>query len=129
MPALALVFALAACSHPAKPVVEQLPVPSSGVPSIVPGQEPLVWVSGQSDSVSPAHVIVVEDGGSRAIVHRLAEGTTKFFVMHEGKFESMPDADALSVRKGTPVCAETLLDGRRLVGLRVFFGAACGPRS
>lgn len=88
-----------------------------------------MWVSGQSASVSPARVIVVEDGGSRTIVHRLAEGTTKFFVLHEGKFEAMPDSDALLVHKGTPVCAETLLDGRRLVGLRVFFGAACGPRS
>jgi hypothetical protein len=99
------------------------------MPSVVPSQEPLVWVSGQTASVSPARVIVVEDGGSRAIVHRLAEGTTKFFSLHEGKFESIPEDDALLVHRGTAVCAETLLDGRRLVGLRVFFGAACGPRS
>jgi hypothetical protein len=62
------------------------------------------------------------------VAHRLAEGTTKFFVLHQGKFESMPESDAELVRKGTPLCVESLLDGRRLVALRVFFGAACGPR-
>jgi hypothetical protein len=119
---------LAACSHPT-PVVEQLPRPSSGLPSIVPGQELLVWVSGQSVAVSPSRITIVESGGSKAVVHRLAEGTTKFFVLHQGRFESMQESDARHVRQGTPICVESLLDVRRLVALRVFFGAACGPRT
>jgi hypothetical protein len=122
------VLAGAACSHPT-PVVETLPRPSTGIPSLVPSQEPLVWVSGQTAAVSRWRVTVVEDGGSKAVVHRLAEGATKFFALHGGRFESMPETQALDVPQGTPVCAESLLDGRRLVGLRVFFGAACGPRA
>jgi hypothetical protein len=119
---------LAACSHPT-PVVEQLPRPTAGLPSIVPSQEPLVWVSGQSVAVSPSRITMVETGGSKAVVHRLAEGTTKFFVLHEGRFESMAESDARHVRPGTPLCVESLLDVRRLVALKVFFGAACGPRT
>jgi hypothetical protein len=120
---------LAGCSQPAPPPVEQLPRPSAGVPSVVPSQEPLVWVSGQSVKVSPSRLAIVENGGSKAIVYRLAAGTTKFFVLHQGRFESMPDAEALLVRTGTPICVESLLDGRRLLALRVFVGAACGPRT
>ncbi|HEY7282094.1 MAG TPA: hypothetical protein VID47_10915 [Actinomycetota bacterium] len=120
---------LAGCSHPTTPAVEQLPRPSTGFPSIVPGQEPLVWVSGQSVAVSPSRITIVENGGSKAVVHRLAEGTTRFFVLHGGRFESMPEADARHARPGTPICVESLLDGRRLVALKVFFGAACGPRT
>ena len=43
--------------------------------------------------------------------------------------EAMPEADALLVKEGTAICVESLLDGRRLLALRVFVGAACGPRS
>jgi hypothetical protein len=122
--------ALSACSDdPKPPPVEQLPHPSTGAPTVVPGQAPVVWVSGQSATVSTAKLTVVETGGSRAVVHRLSEGATRFFVLHTGRFEAMPEADALLVRQGTPMCVESLLDGKRLLALRVFVGAACGPRS
>ncbi len=125
---LVAVTTMAGCSHPT-PVVQQLPRPSSGVPSIVPSQGALVWVSGQAVAVSPSRITIVEGSGSKAVVHRLAEGTTKFFVLHEGRFESMAESDARLVRPGTPVCVESLLDVRRLIALRVFVGAACGPRT
>jgi hypothetical protein len=99
------------------------------MPSVVPSQAPVVWISGQSEDVGLAKLTVVEAGGSRAIVHRLSEGATRFFVLHEGDFEAMPEADALLVQRGTAICVESLLDGRRLLALRVFVGAACGPRS
>jgi hypothetical protein len=88
-----------------------------------------VWVSGQSSAVSDSRLTVVEPGGSKAIVHRLSEGATRFFVLNGGRFERMSEADALLVEVGTPMCVESLLDQRRLVALRVFVGAACGPRT
>jgi hypothetical protein len=88
-----------------------------------------VWVSGQSAAVSLSRLTIVEGGGSKAIVHRLSEGATKFFVLHEGAFEAMPETDALLVEVGTPMCVESLLDGKRLVALQVYVGAACGPRT
>jgi hypothetical protein len=126
------VFAsLTACRKdpPKVPAVELLPKPSTGAPSVVPGQAPVVWVSGQAVTVSISKLTVIEGGGSKAIIHRLSEGATRFFVLHSGKFEAMPEAEALLVRAGTPMCVESLLDGRRLLALRVFVGAACGPRS
>ena len=119
---------LAACSDP-EPAVARLPHPSIGAASIVPGQPPVVWVSGQSAAVSPSRLTIVEQDGSKAIVHRLSEGATKFFVLADGRFEQMPETDALLVEVGTPMCVESLLDERRLVALKVFVGAACGPRT
>jgi hypothetical protein len=122
--------ALSACSDdPKEPAVARLPRPSTGAPSVVPGQKPIVWVSGQAVAVSLSKLNVVEGGGSRAIVHRLSEGATRFFVLQAGRFEAMPEADALAVRSGTPLCVESLLDGKRLLALRVFVGSACGPRT
>jgi hypothetical protein len=119
--------AMAACSDP-EPLVARLPRPSTGTEAVVPGQAPVVWVSGQSAAVSTSRLTIVEHAGSKVIVHRLAEGATKFFVLSEGKFVSMPETDALLVEVGTPMCVESLLDERRLVALRVFVGGACGPR-
>jgi len=120
----------AACSDP-EPVIARLPHPSIGAATVVPGQAPIVWVSGQSAAVSMTRLTIVESAGSKAVVHRLAEGATKFFVRDADtdRFVSMPEADALLVEVGTPMCVESLLDERRMLALRVFVGAACGPRS
>ncbi|MFL5796993.1 MAG: hypothetical protein ACJ77A_03550 [Actinomycetota bacterium] len=121
------VTALASCGG-STPVVETLPRPSSGIASIVPGQPPVVWISGQSADISASRLTVIGRGGSRAVVRRLSRGATKFFVLHEGRFERMAEDDALLVEAGTAMCVESLLDGRSLIALRVFVGAACGPR-
>jgi len=71
---------------------------------------------------------MVEDGGSRVLIRRLAEGATRFFVMKDGRFERLDEVDAQLIEVGTPLCVESLLDGRELLALRVFIGAACGPR-
>jgi hypothetical protein len=129
-PFLALAVALtvlAACGG-STPVVETLPRPSSGPASVVPGQPPVVWISGQSADVSGSRLTVVGWGGARTVVRRLSRGATKFFVLHEGRFERMVEDDALLIEVGTPMCVESLLDGRSLIALRVFVGAACGPR-
>jgi hypothetical protein len=118
---------LAGCSN-STPVVETRPRPSTGVASIVPGQPPVVWVSGQSADVSGSRLTVIARGGSKTLVRRLARGATRFFVLHHGRFERMPEDDALLIEAGTPMCVESLLDGRSLLALRVFVGAACGPR-
>jgi hypothetical protein len=119
---------MGACSG-STPAVAVLPRPSAVPASVVPGQPPVVWVSGQSSVVTTSRLTVVEPGGSRAIVRRLSRGATKFFVLHEGRFEHMAEDDALLIEVGTPMCVESLLDGRRLLALRVFVGAACGPRT
>ena len=89
----------------------------------------MVWISGQSANVSGSRLTVIGRGGARAVIHRLAGGATKFFVLHEGRFERMSEDDALLIEVGTPMCVESLLDGRSLLALRVFVGAACGPRA
>jgi len=94
----------------------------------VPGQAPVVWVSGQSERVTGSRLSIVEDGGSPVAIRRLSEGATRFFVMKDGRYERLDETDALLIEVGTPLCVESLLDGRDLLALRVFIGAACGPR-
>jgi len=88
----------------------------------------VVWVSGQSEHVSESRLTVVGAGGSRVVIHRLAEGATRFFVRKHGRYERLDETDAGLIEVGTPLCVESLLDGRSLLALRVFIGAACGPR-
>jgi hypothetical protein len=87
----------------------------------------VVWVSGQSDHVSGSRLTVVTGGGALTVIHRLAEGATRFFVWKDGLYERLDEADAGLIEVGTPLCVESLLDGRTLLALRVFLGAACGP--
>ena len=118
---------LAACSSQV-PTAADLPHASKGPAKVVPGQAPVVWVSGQSDRVSGSRLTVVTGGGALTVIHRLAEGATRFFVWKDGRYERLDEADAGLIEVGTPLCVESLLDGRTLLALRVFLGAACGPR-
>jgi hypothetical protein len=126
--ALSILVCVTPACHGSTPVVETLPRPSVGPASVVPGQPPVVWISGQSVDVTGSRLTVVGRGGSKVVIRRLSRGATKFFVLHAAKFERMAEDDALLIEVGTPICVESLLDGRSLLALRVFVGAACGPR-
>jgi hypothetical protein len=110
------------------PAAADLPVPGSGLPTPVPGQPPVVWLSARLSSVSAARVAVVEPEGARVVLRRLGPEATRFYLRDGRRWvEASPD-DAEAARAGTPVCAEALLDGGHYVALRLFLGSACGPR-
>ena len=124
---MAVAVLLASCAS-AAPQAADLPHASRGPGKVVPGQAPVVWVSGQSEHVSGSRLTVVGKGGALVVIHRLAEGATKFFVRKDARYERLDEADAALIEVGTPLCVESLLDGRNLLALRIFVGAACGPR-
>src|SRR5438105_9300475 len=53
--------------------------PPAGAPKVIHGQAPVVWVSGQVQSLRPTRVIVVEETGARVALRLLAEEATRFF--------------------------------------------------
>src|SRR5881296_3263529 len=67
-----------ACSHTSLRLAH-LPTPSLGQATTVAGQPPVVWVSGQTASITSHRVNVTEQPGSRLSMRRLAAGATKFF--------------------------------------------------
>jgi hypothetical protein len=105
-----------------------LPAPGSGLPTPVPGQPPVVWLSARLSSVSPARVVVVEPEGARITLRRLGPAATRFYLRDGRRWIEAPQDEIETVRAGTPVCAEALLDGGHYVALRLFLGSACGPR-
>jgi hypothetical protein len=122
-----LAVTLPACHH-ASLRLAHLPEPSAGAATTVPGQPPVVWVSGQTAVVTSNRVNVVEGPGSRLSIRRLAEGATKFFRQDSDRWVLMSPDDIQLIDVGTPVCVESLLDRSHYLALRVFVGAACGPR-
>ncbi len=125
--ALSLWVALPACSGTHLRLAH-LPTPSTGPASTVPGQPPVVWVSGQTATVTSHRVNVVEQPGTRLSIRRLAEGATKFFRQDSGQWVLMSADDVQLIDVGSPVCVESLLDRNHYLAIRVFVGAACGPR-
>jgi hypothetical protein len=125
--ALILLMALPACSG-AHLRLAHLPTPSIGAATTVPGQPPVVWVSGQTATVTPHRVSVIEEPGSRLSIRRLAEGATKFYRQDSDRWVLMSADDVHLIDVGTPVCVESLLDRGHYLAIRVFVGAACGPR-
>ncbi len=88
----------------------------------------MVWVSGQTASITSHRVNVTEQPGSRLSIRRLAAGATKFFRQDAERWVRMTPDDVQLVDLGTPVCVESLLDHGQYLAIRVFVGAACGPR-
>jgi hypothetical protein len=111
------------------PAAADLPAPRSGLPTGVPGQPPVVWLSARLLSVSPARVAVVEPEGARITLHRLGPGATRVYVRDGRRWVEAPAEEIDAARAGAPLCAEALLDGGHYVALRLFLGSACGPRS
>jgi hypothetical protein len=125
--ALVLLLAAPACAGTHLRLAH-LPTPTTGPATTVPGQPPVVWVSGQTATVTPHRVNVIEEPGSRLSIRRLAEGATKFFRQDSDRWVLMTSDDIQLVDVGTPVCVESLLDRNHYLAIRVFVGAACGPR-
>ena len=124
-------LALAACSDPASPAparTARLPVPARGPASVQPGQPPVVWVSGQVSRVRRSSVVIVERSGARVVIRRLAEDATRFFAPRDARWISVASGDVATIQPGTPACAEAFHDRGVYLGIRVFLGAACGPR-
>src|SRR5436190_13548391 len=90
--AAGVLVGMPACSG-AQLQLATLPTPSTGPATTVPGQPPVVWVSGQAATVTPHRVNVVEEGGSRLSIRRLAEGATKFFDQDSGRWVLMSPDD------------------------------------
>jgi hypothetical protein len=127
---LALVgLAGAACGGDPEIRAEELAGPSVGPATPVAGQPPVVWVAGQMEEVSGARVVLVEPDGPRVRLQRLAGGATRFFGLQDGGWRRMEHADIELIEAGTPLCVEVFLDDRAYLALRVFVGAACGPRN
>jgi hypothetical protein len=126
--ALMVVLALPSCSGTHLRLAH-LPTPSIGPATTVPDQPPVVWVSGQTATVTPHRINLVEQPGSRLSIRRLAEGATKFFRQDSDRWVLMAPDDVELIDVGTPVCVESLLDRNHYLAIRVFVGAACGPRA
>ena len=124
-----VILAAGACGGDPEDRPEELPRPSVGPARPVAGQPPVVWVAGQVEEVSGARVVLVEPDGPRVRLQRLAGGATRFFGFRDGAWQPLEHADIELIEVGTPMCVEVFLDDRAYLALRVFVGAACGPRS
>jgi hypothetical protein len=120
---------LAGCTDPGRPSTAALPGPTSGIPATVPGEPPVVWVSGQLSGVTSRAVSIVEAAGTPVRLHRLARGATRFYSQTAGAWTLLESADVSLIEAGTAACIESLLDRGDYLALRVFVGAACGPRA
>jgi hypothetical protein len=127
---LALVgLAVGACGGDDEDRPEELPRPSIGPATPVAGQPPVIWVAGQVEEVSGDRVVVVEPEGPRVRLQRLAGGATRFFGLRDGAWRRLQRTDIELIEVGTPMCVEVFLDDPAYLALRVFVGAACGPRT
>jgi hypothetical protein len=101
------------------------PPPPTPKQNLGANQPPVIWIGGTLMAVRPDHLDVREPAGSLVHLGRLAGTATSFFGI-AGRAWSRLDGTA-GVRRGQPVCVETLMDGAHLFALRVFLGAGCGP--
>lgn len=92
-----------------------------------PGSPPLVWVAGSLIEISASSLEVREGGGPTVRIRRFAEGATRFFQPVPGEWRRLDDAQVEGIEPGRAVCIEALLDGQRLLALRVFLDARCAP--
>lgn len=130
--AVAILAALPACSGP--PESGATTARRTGLPALPPtptqalgaAQPPVIWVGGSLDDVAAERMVLREPSGSLITLQRLAEGATKFYRVSGDAWLEL--AQEAQVRAGQPACVETLMDGANLLALRVFLGAACGPR-
>ena len=90
-----------------------------------PGQPPIVWVGGTLAEVTEIRIVVQEALGASVTLKRLGKSATAFYRANLVGWGRLP-ADA-RIGTGEEACVETALDGRNLLALRVFLGAACGP--
>ena len=92
------------------------------------GQPPVVWISGQVAGVQRSRVTLVERTGAKVVIRRLAEDATRFYAPGKGKWIAVASEDVQLIDIGTAACAEAFFDRGVYLGIRVFVGAACGPR-
>lgn len=101
------------------------PPPPTPHQSLGADQPPVIWIGGTIDDVTADALLVREDSGSEVSLERLARGATKFFRVSKGAWERL--APEVPIAAGQRACAETLMDGRTFLAIRVFLGAGCGP--
>ena len=70
-------------------------------------------------------IVIVDSGGSRVILQRLARGATTFLRATGGRWEEVDGAGEIPPRQ--TACIQTLMSRGNLLALRVFLGATCGP--
>jgi hypothetical protein len=92
-----------------------------------PGSPPIVWVSGTLTELRPTTLEIREGDGPTVEVQRFAEGATRFFQPAAGDWRRVPEDRVDDIPEGRRVCVEALLDGQRLLGLRVFLETRCAP--
>ena len=92
-----------------------------------PGSPPVVWISGTVDAIASDRLEIREGEGPTVTVHRFAEDATRFFVPSPGRWRAVRSPAVESIRPGRPACVEALLDGDRLLGLRVLLDTRCAP--
>ena len=89
------------------------------------GGLPIVWVGGTLGDVSSERLEIHEDSGSLVTVERLGAGATAFFGLSAGGWTQLEGAAQVAV--GGEVCIQSAMTGGKLLALRVFLGATCGP--
>jgi hypothetical protein len=87
-------------------------------------QLPTVWAGGTLTDVTGDRLELREDSGS-VTVQRLAPGATGIFRVSGGTWARL-DATA-QVPVGGEACIEAAMSEGKLLALRVFLGAPCGP--
>lgn len=92
-----------------------------------PGSPPIVWVSGTLTGVDDSSLEVREGRGPTVEIQRFAEGATRFYQPAAGEWRRVAEGRVDRIPAGRSVCVEALLDGQRLLGLRVFLETRCAP--
>jgi hypothetical protein len=90
-----------------------------------PGQPPIIWVGGILIEVAVDRLVLQEAMGPTVTLKRLGRGATAIYRASSARWERL--ASTVRIGTGEEACVETALDGRNLLALRVFLGAACGP--
>jgi hypothetical protein len=100
------------------------PPPATPRQDLGPSEPPVIWIAGTLTRLAPDRLEVREPAGSVVSLRRLAASATRFFRVDGDRWRTVA---ASEVRTGDDLCVETLMDGPRLLALRVFLGAGCGP--
>ncbi len=100
------------------------PLPSESAES-GPGQPPIIWVGGSLTEVTERSLVIKEAVGSTVTLKRLGRGATAFYRASSARWERL--SSPVRIGTGEEACVEAALEGRNLLALRVFLGAACGP--
>jgi hypothetical protein len=115
--------------RPSTPVVTSsptfLPPLPTGSAEAGPGQPPIIWVGGTIIEVAVDRLVLQEALGPTVTLKRLGRGATAFYRASSSRWERL--SSPVRIGTGEEACVETALEGRNLLALRVFLGAACGP--